>query len=486
MIGLLAVGCVAVVMENMTTGSAIKIFDENALGSKTIEAVAPIDEQTTLVCRAPAQLDMSSIGKDQKHFDELSATVDASLSEVGKQSRDPQILSLIAQTKQLLPDYRKQAHSIFSEALNFQQQDAVNDLTAKLFPSYEKLKGSVQKLKELIASQTQAGKLSIGRLSAIGIGIVVGLSVAIAVLTLVLCLIIIRTQIVKPLGKVADKLTSSINQTATGITAIAELSRSIADGATKQAASLEETSASMEELSSMAKNNAQHALSSREVSQKTKDAAQTGSGSTQEMIHQVELIRQASAQLMETMNAMKASSTEIAGIVKTIDEIAFQTNLLALNAAVEAARAGEAGAGFAVVANEVRKLAQRSASAARETANKIQQAVSRSMQGVQVSQAVDKQLQEVSSKTTNVGENLVEIVDKVNASDRIFSEIATASAEQSQGIEQISRALSEMDGVTQANAAGAEEGAGTAAELNQRAEELRAALDELAMLMGKR
>jgi methyl-accepting chemotaxis protein len=165
------------------------------------------------------------------------------------------------------------------------------------------------------------------------------------------------------------------------------------------------------------------------------------------------------------MEAIKVSSDDIAKIIKTIDEIAFQTNILALNAAVEAARAGEAGMGFAVVADEVRNLAQRSAQAAKETAGKIEGAITKTGQGV-----------EISSK---VAQTLNEIVTKARQVDELVAEVASASREQTEGITQINTAVGQMDKVTQSNAANAEESAAAAEELNAQAEVMKQSVAEL-------
>jgi methyl-accepting chemotaxis protein len=160
----------------------------------------------------------------------------------------------------------------------------------------------------------------------------------------------------------------------------------------------------------------------------------------------------------------------VAKIVKAIDEIAFQTNILALNAAVEAARAGEAGAGFAVVADEVRSLAQRSAAAAKETADKIEAAIANSRSG--------------SACSSKVGESLKHIAEKVSATDALVADIATAATEQSQGIQQINNAMSQMDKVTQGNAASAEESASAAEELDAQAETMKDLVAKLRGLVG--
>jgi methyl-accepting chemotaxis protein len=233
-------------------------------------------------------------------------------------------------------------------------------------------------------------------------------------------------------------------------------STQLADGAGQQAAALEETSASLEEMAGMTRRNAESAQNAKVIAGKTRSAVENGAAGMQRMT--------------AAMSGIKSSSAEISKIIKTIDEIAFQTNILALNAAVEAARAGEAGAGFAVVAEEVRALAQRSATAARETADKIEIALHKSNEGASTSVEVEGML--------------TQIVQQVREMDTLVAEIATASGEQSQGIEQVTKAMAEMDRVTQANAAGAEESASAAHELSSQSTELRSAVDQLNAFTG--
>jgi methyl-accepting chemotaxis protein len=233
-------------------------------------------------------------------------------------------------------------------------------------------------------------------------------------------------------------------------------STQLADGASQQAASLEETSASLEELAGMTRRNAEAAQDTKQIAGQARTAVENGASGMQRMT--------------TAMDGIKSSSAEIAKIIKTIDEIAFQTNILALNAAVEAARAGEAGAGFAVVAEEVRALAQRSATAAKETAAKIEVALQKSDEGA--------------STSVEVAGMLTQIVEQVRKMDTLVAEIATASGEQSQGIQQITKAMSEMDKVTQSNAAGAEESASAAHELSTQSTELREAVEELNAFTG--
>ena len=201
---------------------------------------------------------------------------------------------------------------------------------------------------------------------------------------------------------------------------------------------------------------AENAEKAKGLASESRSVAETGSKTMSEMT--------------QAMAAIDASSAEVAKIVKNIDEIAFQTNILALNAAVEAARAGEAGAGFAVVADEVRSLAQRSAAAAKETADKIEVAIANSRKGSQC--------------TAKVEESLLQIADKVSSTDSLVADIATAAREQAQGIEQINVAIAQLDKVSQSNSASAEESASAAEELDAQAETLKDQVTKLRQLVG--
>jgi methyl-accepting chemotaxis protein len=254
----------------------------------------------------------------------------------------------------------------------------------------------------------------------------------------------------------AENLGETSREVAAAASQVSTTSQSLAQGSGEQAAAIEETSASLEELSSMTRRNAENSQKANELSKQTRVAADKGAEDMQAM--------------SAAMQAIKTSSDDIAKIIKTIDEIAFQTNILALNAAVEAARAGEAGMGFAVVADEVRNLAQRSAQAAKETAAKIEGAISKTSQGVTLS---DK-----------VSHTLTDIVTKARQVDELAAEVASASREQTQGITQINSAVAQMDKVTQNNAASAEESAAAAEELNAQAEVMKQSVGELMKLVG--
>lgn len=260
-------------------------------------------------------------------------------------------------------------------------------------------------------------------------------------------------RLLKSIARTLQAGADRVYDTATKMTSS---SRVLEQGVNEQAAALEESSASLEELATMTRRNDENARRAKDLASETRDAADTGAGDIHIM--------------SSAMSAIQSSSDDIGKILKTIDEIAFQTNLLALNAAVEAARAGEAGAGFAVVADEVRSLAQRAASASRETAAKIESAVTNATQSVTISGKVARTLEDIVAKARRV--------------DELVAEVASASTEQSNGISQINIAVGMMDKVTQANAESAEESAKAAKDLNAQAESMREAVDDLLNLVG--
>jgi len=333
-----------------------------------------------------------------------------------------------------------------------EQQKALMD---RLIPAYER---SVQALRASIGYNHKLGNADAADAQrsadrAIHL-IVAALAVSLGVAALLGWAV--STSSTRLLRLVADQLAHGAGQTASAAKQVSSSSQTLSQGSSEQAASVEEASASLEEMSSMVKLTAENAQKAKLLASEAHAVAQAGSATMVEMT--------------EAMAAIDVSSAEVAKIVKNIDEIAFQTNILALNAAVEAARAGEAGAGFAVVADEVRSLAQRSAAAARETAEKIEAAIGSSRNG--------------SKCSTRVGENLRQIADKVSATDALVGDIANSAKEQAQGIQQIHQGIAEVDKVTQGNSASAEESASAAEELHTQAGALREIVDRLQHLIG--
>ncbi|MFZ6798698.1 methyl-accepting chemotaxis protein [Undibacterium sp. Di24W] len=258
-------------------------------------------------------------------------------------------------------------------------------------------------------------------------------------------------QLIQALSDMNTSLLQVVAEVRTGTDQINAASASIASGnldlsnrTEEQAGSLEETASSMEEITSTIKHNSDNARQANILSQSATAVAVKGGSVVSEVV--------------ATMTSINESSRKIVDIISVIDGIAFQTNILALNAAVEAARAGEQGRGFAVVASEVRSLAQRSASAAKEIKELINDSVEKVGQG---SKLVD-----------SAGSTMQEVVDSVKRVSDMISEITAAGQEQSTGIDQINTAIIQMDNVTQQNAALVEEAAAAAATLQEQAENL--------------
>jgi len=247
------------------------------------------------------------------------------------------------------------------------------------------------------------------------------------------------------LSNMINEIRTTGSSITTGASEISTGNATLSQRTESQAASLEETAASMEEMTSTVKQNAENAEEARNLAANAQTMAEKGG--------------EISTRVVTSMGDISDSSSKIAEIIGVIDEIAFQTNLLALNAAVEAARAGEQGRGFAVVASEVRSLAQRSAGAAKEIKELINDSV--------------KKVEEGSGYVKESGQALSEIMDSISNVTNIVSEIASASREQASGIEQVNVAVTQMDEGTQQNAALVEEVAAASSSLDEQAAQLQ-------------
>jgi hypothetical protein len=288
----------------------------------------------------------------------------------------------------------------------------------------------------------------------VGFGIA---SVSTSLLAVVLVTVVAsRTR--RAVGGIVSRLETDARDVTDAANRLSTVSESLARSSSSQAASVQETSASMEEIRSMILKNSEHAASAKNLANDARQAAEGGSADMSEL----------SRAILE----IKQSSDDISKVLQSINEIAFQTNILALNAAVEAARAGAAGLGFAVVAEEVRNLAQRCAVAARESEGSISTSLQRAVTGVTISQ--------------RVVEGLSKIVSKAREVDSLVAQIATASGEQARGIEVINGSMSQIDRATQVTASEADLSARDSGLLRERSAGLRSAVEDLVTLADDR
>ncbi|MDY0262341.1 methyl-accepting chemotaxis protein [Syntrophotalea acetylenica] len=320
----------------------------------------------------------------------------------------------------------------FSQRLSLNQQDEVGQLAVALNGMADSLEGAAK-----IAEEIAAGNLDVEVKLASD-----------------------RDQLGRALRTMTDNLNDVLTQVqaageqiASGSGQVADASQSLSQSATEAAASMEEINASMTQMASQTKLNADNAEQANSLANNARQGAADGARLMEEML--------------AAMREINASSEDISKIIKVIDEIAFQTNLLALNAAVEAARAGQHGKGFAVVAEEVRTLAARSATAAKETAELIENSVGKTRNGTDIADKTAGALKEIVGGATKVSD--------------LVGEIAMASNEQAQGFAQVNQGLNQIDGVTQQNTANAEESAAAAEELSGQAMQLQQLLHRFSL-----
>jgi methyl-accepting chemotaxis protein len=304
-----------------------------------------------------------------------------------------------------------------------------------------------------LTSGAASAATSVGHSKMVEVGLIVLSSVVGIVI-----IVVIRA-ITAHLRALSEQMSDHADQVADASSQVSNSSQSLAQGASEQAASLEEGAASTEEINAMARTNSE---SSQHAAKVVSQSEQTVCNATQAL-----------DRMKVAMASIGDSSQQISHIIKVIDDISFQTNILALNAAVEAARAGDAGLGFAVVAEEVRRLAQRCAEAARQTASLITESLTRSVEGKETME--------------NVGDAIRAITDDSTRLKSLVEAMNVANQEQTRGIEQVTRGMAQMQAVTQQTAANAEETAAASDELSAQAQSMRASARQLfTMVAGAR
>jgi methyl-accepting chemotaxis protein len=438
------------------------VTETEKLGKVNLASIAMIqtlgsllDRQNSAVNAAPSEMDLAKAKARAEDFRKAQVELVATLGRLAPLASDDVLKGLVTAIEKDLPVYAAASEKVFKFGADFLQQQAVDTLQADVAPVQERLRSSHDKLSRRALALAEAAPAEIGTDARQGRLLVLVVGVLTVLLGSLGSVGTVRRYVVAPLRRLTRQLEQASSQSVETALTVSEASRSLAEGSGQQAASLEETSASLVELNSMTERNAESARTAKEAAAQARVSADAGTAHVKAMA--------------SGMTAIRAASDGIAKILKTIDEIAFQTNLLALNAAVEAARAGEAGAGFAVVADEVRALALRSAQAARETADKIETSVATSQQGVAVSAEVARSFETIQSQVRQL--------------DQLLAEIATASSQQTEGLNQVTTAVSQMDQVTQRNASNADQTAAASRELQAQAEVVSEAVVSLQSLV---
>jgi methyl-accepting chemotaxis protein len=416
---------------------------------------------------------LAATGKElQEHAEHFRTSIKANAAR----PLDAAVVNALGTVEKPLQDYIQSAESIV--ALAAKDAKAAEAQWPAFQESFSQLEGAMAKVSDTIEASQKTINVASDSLVA-QFRLTVGGTLGFALVALSVLAWFVTRGIVTTLDEIGRQLAAGAGQLTASAGEVAESSKTLADSASQQAASLEETSASLEEISAMTRRNAESASSGATLGGQARESAAAGLSRLGELTRTLDGIKVAVGEMQTAVSEMQSSSQQVSKIIKTIDEIAFQTNLLALNAAVEAARAGEAGMGFAVVADEVRALAQRSAQAAKDTSDKIEAAVRRSELGAAASTKVVKSLTEVEVTAQSIQQVFTGIVAQIKSLDEVIAEIAAACKEQSQGVGEVNMAVSQMDKVTQSNAAAAEENAASANEMSGQAGTLQDVVAQL-------
>ena len=411
-------------------------------------------DQVALYLNAVEMKDPAKIKLAQEKADEVQETLD-NMSMLPNIDCEPGVAATIQKASADHKTYTDEAHKVY-EALS-KDDKGMKDREDAIAPKAEALKADLEQLNLHLTNVMQVRLSSFRQDSASIRELNMAIFLGVVILSLILMAFIIKRYIFRPLQQVAFAINEGAGGVAEASQQVANAGQSLSEGASHQAGSIEETTAALSGMAAMIRQNASSAQETDKLMIKN-----TG-----------EVLRRANesmGRLAKSIEDISDASESTRRIIKTIDEIAFQTNLLALNAAVEAARAGEAGAGFAVVANEVRALAIRAADAAKETTRLIDNTIQNVNQG-----------KEYAVETKDAfGENL----DLSKRATKLVSDIAAASNEQTSSIEQMNSAMAAIDQVVSEIAASAQETAGASEELNAQSASMKDIANELVTMLG--
>ena len=397
------------------------------------------------VFKSQALREPAIIYEAQKNFPKMELL----FSSLSKITYTPANIQQIKETELAAAQYKEALDNFIKSWVTLQEVGKKRTVVGN-----EVLEAAQETAKVAMSQTTEISRDSADSLAASSYIMIIGLLVALIV-GISLAIYLIRS-ITVPIIRAVESITSANSQVVSAAGEISESSQALAEGASQQASSIEEVSATVEQATAINNQNADNSREADILAKDTKEAASEGFARGTE--------------LMAAMQEINSSSERIAKIIKTIDEIASQTKLLALNAAVEAARAGEHGLGFAVVADEVKGLAQRSANAATETSEIIEQSIKQIKNGLDV------------AKKTN--EAFGNIDEKIKKTSNLISEISISTKEQSEGMSQIAQAMGNIDQVTQQNAATSEEAAAASEELNAQAVSMQDMVAVIAAMVG--
>ena len=422
--------------------------------SQIVETLVEIGGRQQAILLRSILSDTAGVEQNRRAVGDAERRLDSLFGELNQLLDAPADKQLVQELQAKVQAVRPLSEQVNQLIQKQQMSDALKIVGEKLLPSYEELERNAR---DFLSNQREKlGAETMATLDGAGANrILAFVFVGLTAMAALLITFAVR-QMNTALNSMGSQVTDGAQQVARAAVQMGSISQSLAQGASEQAVSLEQTSASAERVNVMVQKNAK---SSRDAAENTNHTSRLLSEANQKL-----------DQMLVSMRDIYSSSERISKIIRVIDEIAFQTNILSLNAAVEAARAGEAGMGFAVVADEVRNLARRCSQAAKDTSGLIEESIQHSKVG-------KVRLDEVADAMRQVTERSLQV-------QKLSNEVYEGSDEQARAIEQISRAILQIQQVTQQTAASAEEGASAGAQMSSEADNLQSAVHRMRSMLG--